>query len=486
MWYLLRKWKRKALEKQFGEEEPITNITQKELNRLYENPDIAISYKYSYIVKTFLMSAFYLPLFPLGALISLIGIILMYLIEKFNLLNTYKRPDMLNSQICVFYIKNFKFLIFTTALGNRIFLFNMWEINKFSVISITIFSILLIIPYHRFFKWKCLGVKETDVLKKSYMDCYFDFSIDYERQNPITKKKGNHIYLERLMEEGIITQEMFLDLSQKLDSENVNIMELYYRRSANVQTKLKESVAQMFKIRTMRTRAKTKINFAQDLFNQDNGDLKTSDKKRNKKTRALENLVISILPQGFVFNNIGPKKKELENEKNNIHIKTEQSEGKNKKINLFEKYKDNNKKGKNEHENNNNNNNSNSENPFAYSNNNHVNSQELIFLEKEKKNYLNNNNYPELDKIENHENYENTAFSGININNIIVNNYQVPNTHSDSPIHDNQIELYRSDGQGKNGQEVIEYSSPANLNYIDGQRNNNNNNLPEKYYSNQN
>jgi hypothetical protein len=475
MWYLLRKWKRKALEKNFPEDQPIPNLTQKELNQIYENPDIAISYKYSYIVKTFLMSAFYLPLFPLGTFISLIGITLMYLIEKYNLLNTYKRPEMLNSQICVFYITNFKFLIFTTALGNRIFLYNMWDINKFAIMSITIFSVLLIIPYHRLFKWKCLGVKESDILTKSYMDYYFDFATDYERQNPITKKKGNHTYLERLMEQGIITQEMYLDLSQKLENESVNMIELYYRRSANVQMKVKDSVAQMFRIRTMRTRGKTKVNLAQGLLKQAIGDLKTGDRVTGKKTRALENLVLSVLPPGFEFNNYKSNKSEknkLDIEKNNLPIQTDQSEGKKKKMELFKKYKEKNQQEKNEQEKKEL---SNSENPFNYNSQDHTHSLEPILQEKENKNFLYNYKYPQVNNYASNEIYENTAFSGINlINNI---SHQVPKPQSENTVYDNQIQIHSPEAYVNHPENMVlqheaGYSSPPNFYVKEGQENN--------------
>jgi hypothetical protein len=58
------------------------NLTQRELNIMYENPSMDIAYKYSYIFKTILTSLFFVTLFPLGVLISLSGIMFSYLIEK--------------------------------------------------------------------------------------------------------------------------------------------------------------------------------------------------------------------------------------------------------------------------------------------------------------------------------------------------------------------------------------------------------------------
>jgi hypothetical protein len=58
--------------------------SQRELNQLYENPALDIAYRYSYIFKTILISFFFITLFPLGGLISLVGILFSYLIEKVN------------------------------------------------------------------------------------------------------------------------------------------------------------------------------------------------------------------------------------------------------------------------------------------------------------------------------------------------------------------------------------------------------------------
>ena len=73
--------------------------TQKELNELYEYPDMDISVKYSYLSKTLFITMFYLPIFPFGVLISFLGLILAYFLEKFNFTHSYKRPEMLNEKL---------------------------------------------------------------------------------------------------------------------------------------------------------------------------------------------------------------------------------------------------------------------------------------------------------------------------------------------------------------------------------------------------
>ena len=110
-----------------------------------------ISAKYSYIAKTVLMSFFYIPIFPIGIIISLIGFCFFYWFEKYNFANIYKRPKMINRQIAEFY-NNFLIIALSVyAVGDYIFLSDVYETKTWSIINIIVFCILIIVPYHQFF-----------------------------------------------------------------------------------------------------------------------------------------------------------------------------------------------------------------------------------------------------------------------------------------------------------------------------------------------
>ena len=98
------------------------DINQKDLNELYEFPPMNVSAKYSYIAKTVLMSFFYIPIFPLGVIISFLGFILAYWLEKYNFANMYKIPEMLNRQITEFYTNYFVLVFFVYGIGDYVFL----------------------------------------------------------------------------------------------------------------------------------------------------------------------------------------------------------------------------------------------------------------------------------------------------------------------------------------------------------------------------
>jgi hypothetical protein len=196
-------------------------IRQKELNELFELPDMNISYKYSDVAQTILMTFFYMPIFPFGPIISTIGLILTYFCQKLYFITFYKRPEMLNEVICKFYLEYFIFGLWIYAIGDYIFTRSLY--------NTIIFSILAIIPYNKFISY--YFDKKIVVNKKSIpiSKVYFSFYNDYERQNPITKKEGLCKYIELLRKHNLISEKL-----KKIAIENVgniNIMEVYYKSS---------------------------------------------------------------------------------------------------------------------------------------------------------------------------------------------------------------------------------------------------------------
>ena len=207
------------------------NMTQRELNDLYELPDMSISYKYSYLAKTLLMTFLYIPIFPLGIAISLVGFILGYLLEKFNYSQMYKRPEMLNHKLCVFYVNHFDVVIFVYAIGDYIFMHNVYENRIIPLVKIIIFAVITIIPYSKFLKKSFIGITESNIKSAKFSEKFFTFSTDYERANPMTRKKGIKHYLKKLLESKKIS---FKDYRKYLaQSDSLNLMQVYYESRTN-------------------------------------------------------------------------------------------------------------------------------------------------------------------------------------------------------------------------------------------------------------
>ena len=203
--------------------------TQKELNDIYELPLMKVAAKYSYIGKSLLMSFLYIPIFPLGLIISLLGFLVGYWLEKFNFANMYKKPEMLNRQITEFYVNYFVLIFFAYGVGDYLFLSDAYETRTWSLVNIILFGILIVIPYNQILSREYFDVEESQLNKQKYDDAYLGFYTDYERSNPMTKKEGTKKYLDILRQKGKIDQATYE--KQLQDINNANLMDLYYKNN---------------------------------------------------------------------------------------------------------------------------------------------------------------------------------------------------------------------------------------------------------------
>ena len=203
--------------------------TQKELNELYEYPDMDIASKYSYITMTLYMSMFYLPIFPFGVTFSLLGLILAYFLEKYNFTHNYKRPEMLNERLGEFYLNIFICIIISYSFGDYFFNYSLFRNDIWPNINILIFATLSLIPYTKlivnYFNNQ-FAINSTPI-----NDIYFSFYNDYQRQNPFTKKEGMYFYINELKNRGYISKFLYDILIKNI--EKINVMEIYYNTSKN-------------------------------------------------------------------------------------------------------------------------------------------------------------------------------------------------------------------------------------------------------------
>ena len=94
---------------------------QNSLNKLYELPPLNIAAKYTYIMKTLLMSFNYIAIFPLGFPISLIGFIFAYWVEKYNFSKMSKRPEKIDKNIVFFFSEYLVIFILSNSILRYIF-----------------------------------------------------------------------------------------------------------------------------------------------------------------------------------------------------------------------------------------------------------------------------------------------------------------------------------------------------------------------------
>lgn len=216
------------------------NKTQRELNDLYEFVDIELAYKYSYISKTLLMTFFYLPVFPLGIVFSICGLFLGFYLEKYNIAYRYRRPEMMNEAICKFYTNFFEVNFLMLSLGDYIFLQDKYRLDYWPYINLSLFFILLLIPYGQYLSFNFIGINQSQIINKRYNDVYFNFYNDYERMNPFTKKIGTLNYLKRLREKDYISKEEYEN--QKKQIEKLTFMQIMAQARPNKTNRVKRSL----------------------------------------------------------------------------------------------------------------------------------------------------------------------------------------------------------------------------------------------------
>ena len=261
------------------------HLPQKELNNLYELLDMKIASKYSYITTTLLISFFYLPIFPLGILISFIGFIFSFFLEKYNFINKYKKPIMLNNRIYEVYSNYFLIILFMASLGDYLFLKSVFNSNFAHFTNIITFAFLLIIPYNKLLSIDFIKIKESDIKKEElYEDNFYKFFNDYERNNPITKKDGIKHFLDKLLEKVLINQKEYDTILQNY--ENMNLLELYYKSKLHLGCNLLKRVFSLKNNSDKNNNNNLIIyNRKKKIFN--NSINKDKDKKDNQKEYEL-------------------------------------------------------------------------------------------------------------------------------------------------------------------------------------------------------
>ena len=210
-----------------------STYTQGELNEIFENPEMDICYKYSYINNVCLISLFYMSIFPIGMIFGFAALIFAYLSE-FLYISFYKRPEILNSQLCRFYVSNFKWTIFIFALGNYILLsmVNENQRKNWSLINLIVFFVLGLIPYQSF-KVNPIGISEGTYKYDTYSNNFIYFSTDYEKLNPFSRKKAYTNYFQKLIDSEIIDPTEGQRIIKKVQNTNEITAYLRGRRHLN-------------------------------------------------------------------------------------------------------------------------------------------------------------------------------------------------------------------------------------------------------------
>lgn len=154
-----------------------------------------MEFKYSLVLKTLCLTAFYTPLSGLYIPISMFGLLLTYWVDKHLLLRRYQEPPLLSPVINQVLSSYLDYIPLCLALGGIVFKFFTASLRdlpydlSLDYIVLAISCINFIIPSLSLNK--CLFKVDEDVSNHQlYNEARLYFNCEYDRTNPLTKKKA--------------------------------------------------------------------------------------------------------------------------------------------------------------------------------------------------------------------------------------------------------------------------------------------------------
>lgn len=169
------------------------DITQQEANVLYEGSTLNIPSCFASILNVMLFSAFYASVVPMGPLLGVITLCLYYWVFKYALLVNARVPKSLGKRISMEMIEYAEYVPLLLALGDFIFVRIFYDKNSlYNLIAIILCCINFLLPM-KIINKKIIKIKKKEGLdddQKNYYDIKQTLPFEYERSNPVTKKKA--------------------------------------------------------------------------------------------------------------------------------------------------------------------------------------------------------------------------------------------------------------------------------------------------------
>jgi hypothetical protein len=98
------------------------NMTQQEANELCEGPPIDVANNLSMYFSMIATCIFFAPILPLAIPIALVGSVLFYMVQKYELLRVHKQPEQLNRTLGTFFAGLLPYLILVQSISFMLFL----------------------------------------------------------------------------------------------------------------------------------------------------------------------------------------------------------------------------------------------------------------------------------------------------------------------------------------------------------------------------
>ncbi|KAL4476129.1 hypothetical protein ABPG74_009862 [Tetrahymena malaccensis] len=164
-------------------------LTQGEANKLMEHPDYAMGKRYADIMKTMWFTFFFSPVIPIGTFFSLIGLILYYFTDKYNLIYRRTVKESISKSLSFEMMDLQEYSVLLHCFGNIAFKWMLAsEVDLTSIVLFGVCFFIALVPMDSFNEW--LFEINSRSESKSYSQVKDQFDTDYDRENPITKHEA--------------------------------------------------------------------------------------------------------------------------------------------------------------------------------------------------------------------------------------------------------------------------------------------------------
>lgn len=167
----------------------LSKMTQQEANFWFEKPGMDLANHYAIYNNLVMMAVFFMSIFPLALFLALLGVVFIYLVDKYLLLRVYSMPRAKSAEIVYSLLHYSDFIMITFGLSQMIF-------DKILLDTVSVYSwIIMIIALTNYvFGFHYLIMNLTNNRRKLFFQNNSEyekervkFLNEYDRANPVTQ-----------------------------------------------------------------------------------------------------------------------------------------------------------------------------------------------------------------------------------------------------------------------------------------------------------
>jgi hypothetical protein len=141
--YLIKLYKQSKVEEQLKIARNTVSLSQKELNKLFEQPEVNFSGMYSNIINMFFISCFFFYILPLGPLLVFIFYVIQYLVNKYLIAKRCKKFASMNSELSIHLAEFSEAGMVLLTIGTVLFKYKLHKTMLIGDIIALVFALLV-------------------------------------------------------------------------------------------------------------------------------------------------------------------------------------------------------------------------------------------------------------------------------------------------------------------------------------------------------